>query len=241
MDTSSLLDRDVMQVCRNGHVVTDRLRTCPEQAANRCERCGADTLDHCATCGREIAGAAIGVDLVPLGRSRPPRYCCLCGAAFPWTHPTCASAALDPLAEIETAVRRLPRVAAALRNRHADRPAFSVRDEFDLEDLLRALLPLYADEVRPESRTPSYAAATRTDLLLPALDLAVVVKQTGSAVRTPLAEQWAEDLLYYERRGYPVVMGVVADPTGSLPDAREWETAWSRVEGPVRLRVVILR
>ena len=49
--------QDVMQVCLNGHVITDRLRGRPEHALSRCDRCGAPTLYRCPTCGRELPGA----------------------------------------------------------------------------------------------------------------------------------------------------------------------------------------
>ena len=35
-----------------------------------------------------------------------------------------------------------------------------------LDDLMRAVLPLHFDDVRPQGRTPHYAAGTRTDFLL---------------------------------------------------------------------------
>src|SRR5439155_25452025 len=74
--------------------------------------------------------------------------------------------AAPPLAALETLLRRLPRVVHELRSRHGERPPFRAADGYDLADLLRALLPLHFDDVRPPSRTPSYAAATRTDFLL---------------------------------------------------------------------------
>jgi hypothetical protein len=43
--------QDVMQVCRNGHVITGLLRTCPERGLSHCDRCGAPTLDRCLTYG----------------------------------------------------------------------------------------------------------------------------------------------------------------------------------------------
>ena len=56
---NSLDDRvsDVMQVCHNGHVITDLLHTYPERGLSHCDRCGAPTRDRCGTCGRLITGA----------------------------------------------------------------------------------------------------------------------------------------------------------------------------------------
>ncbi len=77
--------QDVMQVCRNGHVITDRLHSCPESGLAHCDRCGAATLDHCLTCGRELPGAIAVPGLQPIGVRQPPCYCPTCGVAFPWT------------------------------------------------------------------------------------------------------------------------------------------------------------
>src|SRR5262249_19589729 len=144
---------------------TDLLRSCPERALAHCDRCGAATLDSCQTCGRELPGAIAVPGLHPVGARRPPLYCPACGAAFPWAHPP-RPATAEPLDSLEGMLRRLPRAVRQLRVRQGDRPAFRVVDEKDLEDLLRALLPLYFDDVRPQSRTPRYAACTRTDFLL---------------------------------------------------------------------------
>src|SRR5436853_7924129 len=84
MDTATHC-QDVMQVCRNGHVVTDLLRTYPDRGLSHCDRCGAPTLDRCPTCGRELGGAVHVPGLVPLGQLQPPRFCADCGVAFPWS------------------------------------------------------------------------------------------------------------------------------------------------------------
>src|SRR5437588_10824334 len=76
--------QDVMQVCRNGHVVTELLRAYPDRGLSHCDRCGAATLDHCQTCGQELPGAVHVPGLVPVGCLEPPLYCSHCGAAFPW-------------------------------------------------------------------------------------------------------------------------------------------------------------
>src|SRR5271166_5959126 len=78
--------QDVMQVCRNGHVITDRLRQEPQRGLAHCDRCGAATLDSCPTCGQGLPGAVVVPGLAPVG-ARPPLYCSTCGAAFPWNEP----------------------------------------------------------------------------------------------------------------------------------------------------------
>lgn len=241
--TTDTAGRDVMQVCRNGHVITDRLRGSPESAAVHCDRCGAATLDCCPTCGQALPGAATVPGLLPVGRRRPPAFCATCGAAFPWTRRPASPP--PPVAALETLLRRLPRAVRELRARHGERPPFRAADVYDLEDLLRALLPLSFDDVRPLSRTPSYAAATRTDfLLVPAgggRTIALAPKwATADLSEAGLTKQWDEDVTYYEaRRDCRLLVGFVYDPEGRLPDAPALETAWSRPRGDVELRCVV--
>jgi REase_DpnII-MboI/Uncharacterized protein conserved in bacteria (DUF2321) len=236
--------RDVMLVCRNGHVITDRLRSNPESDVVHCDRCGATTLDRCPTCGHALPGALPVPGLLPVGRPRPPAYCSLCGAAFPWTRRPAPPA--PPVSALETMLRRLPRVVHELLSRHGERPPFRVADLYDLEDLLRALLPLQFDAVRPLRRTPTYAAGTRTDFLLmsPAggRTLALTAKWTTTALTEQgLTAQWDEDVRYHEaERTCGLLIGFVYDPEGRLRDPASLETAWSRPQGDVELRCVVV-
>jgi hypothetical protein len=126
-------------------------------------------------------------------------------------------------------LRRLPRTIAQLRWRQGDRPSFSVNDVHDLEDLLRAVLALHFDDVRPECRTPRYALATRTDFILAHDNVSVTAKLAHRDVRaSQLAEQFCEDIGYYRAHGKCVAMvGFVYDPQSLLRDPRVLETAWS--------------
>lgn len=132
---------DVMQVCRNGHVITDRLHGDPESGRLHCERCGAATLHRCLTCGRDIPGAGRVAALVTIGASRPPYHCPACGAEFPWTRRPAESP--QSFVVLEQFLRRMPLVIRQLRWRQGERPPFRIEDERDLEDLVRSLLPLY--------------------------------------------------------------------------------------------------
>ena len=74
-------------------------------------------------------------------------------------------------ADISSAVARLVqlldsfhRVVLCLRTRHANRAPFLVNDEYDVQDLLAALLETRFEDVRREEWGPSYAGgATRVD------------------------------------------------------------------------------
>jgi hypothetical protein len=64
-----------------------------------------------------------------------------------------------------------------LQNRQRRRAPFEVADEYDVHDLLHAILKLHFDDVRPEEYTPSYAgSASRVDFFLPKERLVVEAK-----------------------------------------------------------------
>lgn len=210
--------QDVMQVCRNGHIITDRLHSCPERARTHCDRCGAVTLERCPTCGHDLPGAFVVPGLHPLGVGPPPRYCATCGVAFSWTKQT-QPPKREAVRVLEDLLRRLPLAIRQLRVRHTDRPPFRVEDERDLEDLLRAILPLRFDDVRPESRTPRYADLTRTDFLLASEGVALTVK----CVQPSLGEQLREDAAYHRREGkVRVLVAYVHDPQATLREPPLW-------------------
>jgi hypothetical protein len=232
--------QDVMQVCRNGHVITDLLRTYPERARAHCDRCGAVTIEHCPTCGQQLPGALVVPGLQPLGVRQPPCYCSTCGAAFPWTKQR-RPPKTESLTVLESMLRRLPLVIRQLRSRHGDRPPFRIADERDLEDLLRALLPLHFEDIRPECRTPRYSSVTRTDYLLAKEGIAMTVKWVNADVRvTQLIEQLREDAEYYGReRKCRILMGLVYDPEMKVPEPTKLETACSGTEDAMQVRCIV--
>ena len=230
---------DVMQVCRNGHVITDRLRSDPQSGRFHCDRCGASTLDHCSTCGGLLPGAGSVPDLVPIGLWPAPRSCPLCGAAFPWARKR--QIGPEPLSTLEQILRRLPLVIRQLRWRQTDRPPFSVENERDLEDLLRSLLPLRFDEVRLECRTPAYSPGTRTDVVLAAEKIALTVKYARSSLREPqLLELCQEDVAYYRRRGgCRWLICYLHDPEGFFRDPGGLESMVSQIAEDIGTRCII--
>jgi hypothetical protein len=240
MDITSCVP-DTMLVCRNGHVLTDFAQAYPERRRSHCDRCGAATLDRCPTCGEGLAGAIAVPGLVPLGRLEPPNFCASCGVRFPWAEPAEGTASPPALATLETLLRRLPRAVRQLRSRNGNRPPFRIADEHDLEDLLRALLPLHFDNVRPQSRTPRYALDTRTDFLLPAEGIAVTAKRTTLEIReSQLAQQLEEDAQYYARQeSCRTLVAFVYDPGQLVADPRRREAAWSERQDRPAVRSVI--
>ncbi len=103
-------------------------------------------------------------------------------------------------ANIERICRRFHRVVRELSSRHAGRTPFTVADEYDVQDLLHALLRLYFDDIRPEEWTPSYAGgSSRMDFFLPEERTVIEVKKTRDGLSTrELGDQLLIDIGRYQ-------------------------------------------
>lgn len=78
---------------------------------------------------------------------------------------------------IEYLVAGLPRAMFPLRHRRKDRACLTFSDEYDVQDLLLALLRPWVADIRPEEYTPSYAGSSaRMDFLLPKYNIVIEVK-----------------------------------------------------------------
>jgi hypothetical protein len=103
---------------------------------------------------------------------------------------------LDLLSQI---LRRFGDFARQLANRHERRATLEIKDEYDVQDSLHAILRLHFDDVRPEEWTPSYGGiATRMDFLLKKERVVVETKMTRKNLRQKeLVKQLIEDKAHY--------------------------------------------
>ena len=126
---------------------------------------------------------------------------------------------------LERLFSRFPMIARQLQTRYEDRPTLRVEDEFDLHDLLRALLALEHDDIRLISWTPAYSARPRTDFLLKIERTIIVAKLAGAGITsTTLAAQLAIDAEHY--RAHPdcqTLVCFVYDPDQRITNPRETE------------------
>ena len=77
--------------------------------------------------------------------------------------------------------------------------ALDVRDEYDVQDLLQAILRGLFDDVRSEEYTPSYAGSSRIDFLLKSQQIAIEVKFASAALRDKqIGEQLLVDIGRYQ-------------------------------------------
>lgn len=184
-------DYDQMQVCLNGHKITEYARSQLESQQKHCAKCGAATIMNCphTDCSKKIRGQAMifrtgGYRLNE--KTPPPSHCESCGRPFPWwTEPAVeASSELD-LDHLSRLLSRFPRYARLLKERLSGRAPFEIKDEYDVQDALKALLATVYDDVRPEECTPSHAGkGARVDFLLKIEATVLEIKMT----RTGLAD-----------------------------------------------------
>jgi hypothetical protein len=232
-------ERDVMQVCLRGHVITDLLATHPEHGLPHCDRCGAATISQCPTCGDDLPGAAAPSGLPTIGQRSAPQHCPSCGAAFPWSEALVQPTDANSVELLTAVLRRLPAAVRQLRDRHDGRPTVRVVDGYDLEDLLRAILHLHFDEVRRELRTPGYSFGVRTDFIVGHDRIAVACKLVKSDMRErELVLEVQEDIAYYESLDCDHLIVLIHDPEQVLPDPRQFEAAWSQ-SGGLNARCVV--
>jgi hypothetical protein len=232
---------DVMEVCRNGHVITDRLRAQPELHRSHCDRCGALTYNRCPTCGTEIRGAAPLTGLVTVGHGQPPWHCATCGAAYPWTRRQTTVPPAPVLVVLEPLLRRLPRSLRELRLHDIVDPDFCRTNQRDLENLLRAVLPLCCDDLRLVGRTPAYSLTNRTDFLLLPDRVAVTSKLvTAAGCEDELQQQLQEDAEYYrQQKSCRTLVAIVCDQQDLLHEPRRLETLWSGMHDGLDVRCII--
>lgn len=75
-------------------------------------------------------------------------------------------------------------VAKQLNNRYNNRDTLTIKDEYDVQDLLNSLLWIEFDDIRPEEYTPSYAgSSTRMDFLLKKEKTVIEIKKTRDGLR----------------------------------------------------------
>ncbi len=114
---------------------------------------------------------------------------------------------------------RFHHVVRQLRSRYNNRNTLDIEDEYDVQDLLHALLKLYFDDVRTEEWVPSYAGgSSRMDFLLKDEKVVIEVKKTRSHLRDrDLGEQLIIDIEKYQAHpDCERLICFVYDPEGLL-------------------------
>jgi hypothetical protein len=122
--------------------------------------------------------------------------------------------------------RRFLEVADQLAKRHDKRETLVVDDEYDVQDLMHALLWIDFQDVRSEEYTPSYAgSSSRIDFILKREQLALEIK---FAHKSKTAKAIGDELLidigrYKEHRDVKVLICFIHDPERRIQNSRGLE------------------
>lgn len=135
-----------------------------------------------------------------------------------------------------------PIVVSALATRHDNRTTLAITDEYDVQDLLCALLKLHFTDVRPEEWTPSYAGnASRMDFLLKPEQVVVEAKMTRKGLgQKELVTQLADDILRYQ--AHPdcrTLICYVHDPAGKCNNPTALENDLTKMHGNLQVIVIV--
>lgn len=131
-----------------------------------------------------------------------------------------------------------------LKQRHEDRDTLIIKDEYDVQDLLHALLKLHFSDVRPEEWTPSYAGnSNRMDFLLKDEKIAIEVKMASKKLKDKeIGNQLIVDIAKYKQHSDVKALycfiynpdGYVNNPAGLENDLNKQSTSAFKVKVFVR-------
>ena len=133
-------------------------------------------------------------------------------------------------------------VARQLRLRGEYRSTVNIEDEFDVQDLMHALLRQHFDDIGTDEWMPSYAdGGSRTTFLLDHDRLAIVVKKTRAGLsRKDLADQVKVDADRYRARGRCThLLCFIYDPEGRIGNARGVENELTTISEHFTVDIVV--
>jgi len=148
----------------------------------------------------------------------------------------------EPLAYIEKICSRFQFVARQLRDRYDNRKTLEVEDEYDVQDLLHALLTLHFDDIRPEEWTPSYAgSSSRMDFLLKQEKIVIEIKKTRKGLGAKqVGEQLIVDIQKYKQHpDCSMLFCFVYDPEARIANPRGIENDLNKTYDELSVKVLI--
>jgi hypothetical protein len=143
---------------------------------------------------------------------------------------------------IERLCSRFHLVARQLRLRRGNRETLRVEDEADVQDLLRALLVLDHEDIRPIAWTPEYAGGTpRADFLLKLEQVVIEARLArGGWQAAELRQELAVDIrAHTQLPDCKTLVCFVYDPEGRIANPRAIEEELSGDRDGLAVRVII--
>jgi hypothetical protein len=129
-----------------------------------------------------------------------PDIYCPRSSSTKWTSPT--SAKLSDIGQLlEILFKGLRRAMHPLTHRRKGAQTLIFSSEYDVQDLLHALLRPWVADIRPEEFTPSYAgSSTRMDFLLPRYKLVIEIKFVRDRAHAKkIGDELIVDVEHYRR------------------------------------------
>ncbi|CUY35037.1 Uncharacterised protein [Serratia marcescens] len=139
-------------------------------------------------------------------------------------------------------LKKFPAFCRKLKQRYSDRATIEIKDEYDVQDLVHALLTIHFDDIRPEEYTPSFAgASSRQDFLLKKEKIVIEVKKTRKTLGArQIGEELITDMTRY--RVHPdceTLVCFVYDPEGWVSNPSGLITDLEAANSEGKVRVVI--
>ena len=144
-------------------------------------------------------------------------------------------------------IRGLPRAMQPLIHRRKGSQSLCFTSEYDIQDLLHALLRPWISDIRPEEFCPSYAgSSTRMDFLLPAQNLVIETKRVRDKRHaSKVGDELIIDIEHYRKhQNADHLWCVIYDPelyiTNPKGMVNDLEGMRSTPEGNVDVKVIIV-
>ena len=149
---------------------------------------------------------------------------------------------LNPISILEIISDKFHVFSNELSKRYANRDTIIIEDEYDVQDLFRALLTLWFDDVRPEEVAPSYAGkSARVDFLLKNEKIVIEIKKTRKGLDAKkLGEELIIDISRYQ--SHPdcnFLFCFVFDPEELINNPRGLESDLSNARDGFQVKVKI--
>lgn len=156
------------------------------------------------------------------------------------TKPTVTTTLNDTL--LSNLLNRFHQIVIQLRDRYDNRETIDVDDEYDVRELLHALLKIYCDDIRQEEWTPSYAGtASRQDFLLKNEKIVIETKKARKGLNNKeLANELIIDIARYTTHpDCQKMICFVYDPENRIKNPRGFENDLSKTTDELTVIVYI--
>lgn len=143
---------------------------------------------------------------------------------------------------LDTIFNHFPSFIRQLKKRYGNRQAFEVNDEYDLQDLLEAVLRLHFDDVRAEEWCPSYAGGSkRMDFFLNDEKIAIETKMTREGLSDKhIGEQLTIDIANYKQHpNCETLYCFVYDPDGRIRNPNGLIKDLQNIDKEINIKVII--